>query len=83
MNTHLLKLLQVLPCCILIKKHSYTICHGLTIYKAKRLESIFLDAFTNVLQWTCVPLLNINVNPLLENVSKEQNKKNYNGRFQY
>ena len=69
------------------KKHSYKICPDLTIYKAKKLESIFVEIIppkkSNIIggciyKHPSMDKCTFNdhyLNPSLENLSKEQNKK--------
>ena len=71
------------------KKHSYKICPDLTIYKAKKLESIFIEIIlpkkSNIIggciyKYPSMDKCTFNdhyLNPSLENLSKEQNKKKY------
>ena len=87
LNIHILKLLQVVPYYTLIKNIHYKIRPGLTIYQVKKLESIFIEIIlpkkSNIIVGSIYKRLSMNictfndhyVNLLLENLSKEQNKK--------
>ena len=77
----------MVPYYTLIKNIHYKIRPGLTIYQVKKLESIFIEIIlpkkSNIIVGSIYKRLSMNictfndhyVNLLLENLSKEQNKK--------